>query len=257
VEIYLYSLIYIPLFALVGWLISLIIGDASVADVLWGPGFVGLAWMSWALTEGSIIIPILVTIWGLRLGIHIGIRNSKKKSDFRYEKMRLQNPRIWWWWSFFKVFLLQAFLMWVIGLVVIEGSLTSLGDWINKFYLSIGVVIALLGFAYESVADYQLSRFKSRQKNNEIEQGSVLDTGLWRFSRHPNYFGEMVFWWGIFITTVSFTGSYWTVVSPLLISFLLLKVSGVTMLEKGMIERKPAYTEYIKNTPSFFPRFWD
>lgn len=261
-QIYLNSTIYVLVFALVGWFASRLTGDASVADVFWGLGFVGLAWLSKIVAGGSALIPILITLWGIRLAFHIGIRNRKnhqqKRPDFRYENMRLQNPKIWWWWSFFKVFLLQACLMWIIGLAVIEGSSANfIATNIPLFVL--GIALSLFGFIYEATADFQLTKFKSRFKrgNEEREGGAVLDTGLWGFSRHPNYFGETVFWWGIYFSTVSLTQSYWTIVSPLLISFLLLKVSGVTMLEKGLLERKAAYAEYIKNTPAFFPRFWN
>lgn len=254
-EVYLYSIIYIPIFALFGWLVSRIVGDASVADIFWGLGFVGLGWLSWSIERGSIMIPILITLWGIRLALHIGIRNYSKGPDFRYEKMRKQNPSTWWWWSFFKVFLLQAMLLLVIGLVVIEGASQHTSPTKHIVFIAIGIAIAIVGLLYESLADYQLVRFKSLRRQGATKEGSILDTGLWKYSRHPNYFGEFVFWWGVFLTTISISNSYWTVISPLLISFLLLKVSGVTMLEKGMLERRPAYADYTAETPSFFPRF--
>lgn len=251
--IYPTSLIYVAVFALLTWLVSRVVGDASIADVFWGLGFVGLAWLTWAIERGSLIVPILITIWGLRLALHIGVRNYSQKPDFRYENMRLKNPQNWWWWSFFKVFLLQASLLWIIGLVVIEGTRVDASQG-SPSLIALGIGISLIGIIYESIADYQLTRFRSLQRNGSSKARTVLTTGLWQYSRHPNYFGEFVFWWGLFLTIISYTDSFWTVISPLLISFLLFRVSGVTMLEKGMLERKPAYAEYVEKMPSFFPR---
>jgi len=242
---------FIPIFALFSWVLSLVLKDASIADILWGLGFIILAWTAFLLFGRSILVPILVSIWGLRLAIHIYSRNRKSGPDFRYENFRLANPSNWWWRSFFKVSLLQSTLLWICALSVIWGSNTV--SYPPKFELAfyLGLATWIIGFGFETVADYQLSRFKSDPNN----KGKVLDTGLWSLSRHPNYFGEFVLWWGIFLIAISNGTGYWTIISPLLISFLLLRVSGVTMLEMGMKERKPGYADYIESTPAFFPSF--
>jgi steroid 5-alpha reductase family enzyme len=237
-----------------GWILSLIIRDASIADIFWGLGFVLIAWMTFILADGyvlrSILLVLPVSIWGLRLATYIGLRKRGKGEDRRYRKWRAQHGNNFWWVSLFKVFGLQGILLWVISLTVQAGMIASepkaLG-WLD----GAGFLIWTIGFVFEAVGDFQLHRFKADPAN----RGKVMDRGLWAYTRHPNYFGESLMWWGIFVVTLSTPDSLWTVISPITITFLLLKVSGVTLLEKTIVEKRPAYRAYKENTSAFFPWF--
>ncbi|HET9066661.1 MAG TPA: DUF1295 domain-containing protein [Gemmatimonadales bacterium] len=237
------------LFALT-WLASAVLRDASLADRAWGVGFVLAAWTI-ALrldAEGVLVdwlVVGLVTIWGLRLAAHITVRNRGHGEDRRYRVMRERNGAGWWWQSLLWVFGLQACLTLLIALplaVAIPASGQG-GLW------WLGVGLWVVGFGFEAIGDWQLLRF-SRDPAN---QGRVLDTGLWRYTRHPNYFGEAVLWWGIWLIAVG-AGGWWTIPGPLVITFLLLKVSGVTMSEAGITSRRPGYADYMRRTSVFVPR---
>ena len=233
------------------WLISLPIKNAGIIDIFWGIGFVIITWLAFALTPQGylprkLLLGILVTIWGLRLAIHIGIRNLGKPEDFRYANWRAENGPRWWWFSFFQVFFLQGFLMWIISAPVIAAMtsgfpaiLTPL-DWL-------GTLLWLAGFLFETIADAQLRLFKA----NHSHEGKLLMHGLWKYSRHPNYFGEAVLWWGFYLIAVA-AGRWWTLFSPVVMTFLLTKVSGVAMLEKTM-KQKPGYENYMRKTSAFLP----
>lgn len=234
------------------WLISLKIKNASIVDIFWGIGFVVITWLAFALAQGYLprkqLIATLVTIWGLRLALHIGIRNWGKPEDFRYAAWRDENGSRWWWLSFFKVFLLQGFLMWIISAPLIAAQtsgfpaiLTPL-DWL-------GALLWVFGLLFETIGDLQLMRFKSDPAN----KGKLITTGLWKYTRHPNYFGEAVLWWGYYLIAFV-SGFWWTIFSPILMTWLLLEVSGVAMLERTM-KHKPGYKEYIKRTNAFLPWF--
>ena len=236
------------------WSISLGLNDASIADIFWGLGFVLIVWMSFLRAEGYILrkllIALLVSIWGLRLAIYIGLRNRGKGEDLRYKTWRKQYGKNYWWVSLFTVFGLQGLLLWAISLVVQGGQLASkpadLG-WLE----GVGFLIWAIGFVFEAVADFQLYRFKADPGN----QGKVMDRGLWAYTRHPNYFGESLIWWGLFFITLSTPNSLWTIISPVIITFLLLRVSGVRLLEKTIVEKRPAYRAYKESTSAFFPWF--
>ncbi|NNL29428.1 MAG: DUF1295 domain-containing protein, partial [Gemmatimonadetes bacterium] len=229
------------------WAASVKLEDASIVDPFWGPGFL-IAALTYLVVDGGYpvrgrVVVALVAIWAVRLGYHLLVRNRKEGEDKRYQQMREGRGDAFWWQSLYSIFWLQAGLLWVIS-APLFGSIVSgapLGPW--------DVAAALLfavGLSFEAVADSQLARFKAHPAN----KGKVLDTGLWRYSRHPNYFGEAVLWWGFYLFAVG-AEQYWTVVGPVLISFLLLKVSGVTMLEDNLKSSRPGYEEYVRRTSAF------
>jgi len=232
------------------WLISLRRQDASIVDPFWGPGF-AIITATYLLADGryvdrGLLAFALVTAWAVRLGYYLLKRNRREGEDARYRAMRDAGGPGWAMRSLVTVFWLQAGLLWIISTPLL-GSVTStapLGPWDM-----VGAAVFLVGLTFESVADLQLARFKADPAN----QGRVLDQGLWRYSRHPNYFGEFVLWWGLYLVAVG-GGAYWTVIGSLLISFLLLKVSGVTMLEESLKDTKPGYAEYVRRTSTFVPR---
>ena len=236
------------------WIISLRLRDASIADVCWGLGFALLAWLyclvSPALTPRAWLVAALVTIWGVRLAVHIFRRNHGKTEDPRYRAMRASHGRAFWWRSLFTVFWLQGALLWFVALPVLvavravrPAALTAIDGF--------GMVLFAIGFLFEVVGDYQLARFQAEPAN----RGKVLDTGLWRYTRHPNYFGDATMWWGIYAMAASVPGGWATVLSPMLMTFLLTRVSGVTLLEDGLKASKPGYQAYIMRTPAFVPWF--
>ena len=234
------------------WLLSLALKNASIVDIFWGIGFVIVTWLAFSLGAGYIprkqLVAVLVTIWGLRLALHIGIRNWGKPEDFRYAKWRQENGPRWWWFSFFQVFLLQGVLMWIISAPLIAAQTSGYPVIITPLDM-IGVVLWLIGMFFEALGDLQLMLFKA----NPANKGKLLTTGVWRFTRHPNYFGESALWWGYYVIALA-SGSWWTVFSPIIMTWLLLRVSGVAMLERTM-KVKSGYEEYMKNTSAFFPWF--
>ena len=250
--LFLYSGIAILVMMVLLWLLSLVFKNASIVDIFWGIGFVIVTWLAFSLGAGYIprkqLVAVLVTIWGLRLALHIGIRNWGKPEDFRYAKWRQDNGSRWWWFSFFQVFLLQGVLMWIISAPLIAAQTSGYPVIITPLDV-IGVVLWLIGMFFEALGDLQLMLFKA----NPANKGKLLTTGVWRFTRHPNYFGESALWWGYYIIALV-SGSWWTVFSPIIMTWLLLRVSGVAMLERTM-KLKPGYEEYMKSTSAFFPWF--
>lgn len=234
------------------WLLSLPLKNSSIVDVAWGPGFmlangVAMIVLARAVTLRQGFVTALVCVWALRLAIYIFVRNHGKGEDFRYRAWREENPKNWWWFSFFKVFLLQGVMLWIIALPLLAIQFYAEPTrWVGLDYF--GAALWLFGFFFEAVGDAQMFRFKS----NPAHRGKLMNTGLWRYTRHPNYFGEAVQWWGFFAFAAA-TGAYWTIISPLLITGLLLKVSGVAMLEKTLENSKPGYREYQENTNAFLP----
>lgn len=235
------------------WLFSLRLKNSSIVDIFWGAGFVITNWFFFALTpEGflprKLLIGALVTIWGLRLSTHIFLRNHGKPEDFRYRKWREEAGKKWWWQSFFQVFFLQGLLLWVIAIPLPAAQYRSLPTHLTILdYL--GIAVWATGFFFEAVGDYQLTRFKADANN----RGKVMDSGVWRYTRHPNYFGDSAQWWGFFLIAAS-AGGWWTVFSPVLMTYLLVRVSGVALLEKTM-KTRPEYREYMERTSVFLPWF--
>ena len=215
---------------------SLFLLSAGIAQALISPV---LNWQSWLVLS-------LLALWSLRLAIHLALRNWNAVEDHRYQAIRARNEPGFVWKSFYLVFLLQAILAWIISASLTAGIVAH--DT-HIALLILGAMLSVFGFAFEAVADWQLMQFKKEARN----RGHVLQRGLWRYSRHPNYFGECCFWWGMFLMGAT-TATLWTVVSPVLMTVLLLKVSGVTLLEKDIAHRRPAYQHYIECTSAFFPR---
>ena len=234
------------------WLASLRRRDVSIVDVFWGTGFALLALYYTLATDGAagrtMLLAALTIAWGGRLSLHIARRNRGKPEDPRYAAWREQAGPSFPLRSLFTVFLLQGALMWLISMPLLVGISSPVPPgltWLD----GIGVAVWTVGFLFETVGDEQLRRFKADAAN----RGQVLQTGLWRYTRHPNYFGDAMVWWGLFLIALSAPGAVWTVFSPALMTFLLMRVSGVTLLEKGLRASKPGYAEYVARTSPFFP----
>lgn len=234
------------------WLLSLALKNASIVDIFWGVGFIVVVWFAYSTASGYLprktLICALTTLWGLRLALHIGFRNLGKPEDYRYAKWREENGPRWWWRSFLQVFLLQGFLMWIISAPLIAAQTSGFPAILSPLD-HVGASLWTLGLLFETIGDLQLTRFKADPSN----QGRLLTTGLWKYTRHPNYFGEAVVWWGIYVVALA-AGAWWTVFSPILMTWLLLRVSGVSMLERRM-RLKPGYEEYMRKTSAFLPWF--
>jgi steroid 5-alpha reductase family enzyme len=240
------SVIVACMFAL--WLVSLALKNASIVDVAWGLGFTVVAWVTWwtSLRDAHATwLAGMVTLWGVRLALHIGTRNAGKPEDARYQALRAKYAPFWWK-SFWIVFMLQAALLLVVSLPVQAGMHAQ--PLVTVPHV-VGVALFAFGFVVESTADVQMRLWK--------RPGEVLDRGLWRWSRHPNYFGELVLWWGIALFAFDASAHVVTWIAcalgPATISFLLLRVSGLPMLEAQMRAR-PGWSEYAERTPSFWPR---
>jgi len=248
-QIYLNALFVILAIAVVAWLFSIVKRDVSFVDSLWSlffliaAGVFALAVQS--LSARGLLVISLVTIWSLRLSIYITARNWGQTEDYRYQSIRANNEPGFAFKSLYIVFGLQGLLAWLIALPLLP-AITSSAEL--QLLDAVAISLWLVGFVFEAGGDFQLSNFKRNPEN----QGRVLDTGLWRFTRHPNYFGDFCVWWAYYLFAVS-AGGWWSIASPLLMSFLLLKVSGVAMLEKTITERRPEYAEYIRRTNAFFP----
>ena len=234
------------------WVASLVRRDASLADICWGPGFALLAWsyaggLS-ALRGRPLLLATLITLWAARLAVHIARRHRGHGEDPRYAAMRAAHGPAFWWRSLFVVFWLQAVLLWFIALPVLVVAEDAGAMRLTATDVA-GVLVFVAGFACEAVADWQLTRFKT----NPANRGQVLETGLWRYSRHPNYFGDALLWWGLFLVACASPRGWMTVASPALMTFLLLRVSGVTLLERGLASSKPGYADYVRRTSAFVP----
>lgn len=248
-HIYLTGLMSIGLFALGGWLISLIRDNVTHVDSMWSL-FIGISAYTYTLlfyelSPRTILVLILVTIWAVRLCAYLTWRNWNPHEDHRYAAIRKNNEPHFWFTSIYIIFGLQAVLAWIISMPLF-GAIEAKSPLSVWDYL--GALLVAVGFIWETLADWQLSAFKAKNGN----KGKVLDTGLWRYSRHPNYFGEFCVWWGFYLIAIA-GGAWWTIAGPILMSLLLFKVSGVALLEKNIGERRPAYAEYIKRTNAFFP----
>ncbi len=230
------------------WLWSLSLRNASIVDVWWGPGFATLALFTWLLAEeGNALVTALTVVWGLRLGAYLLWRNAGKGEDPRYAAMRRHHGERFGRVSLFTVFGLQGVLMWFVSMpvqVAQAGGPASFGP-----FEAVGVGLFSLGLFFETVGDWQLARFRADPAN----AGAVMDRGLWRYTRHPNYFGDCCAWWGIFLVALPAPGAVFTVGSPLLMTLFLLRVSGVALLERSIGKRRPGYAEYQRRTSAFVP----
>ncbi len=236
------------------WLVSLWLKNSSIVDIFWGTGFVIFAWVAFLLTPQGFItrkllLCVLVSLWGLRLSLHLLFRNWGKPEDFRYQAWRRQAGSSWWWRSLFKVFLLQGLLLWVIAAPLLTAQVSPLPAHLTWLDI-LAIPVWLVGFTFEALGDWQLSRFKADPAN----RGRLLNTGAWRYTRHPNYFGDATQWWAFYLLALS-VGGWWTIFSPLIMTGLLLRVSGVTLLERTLKDTKPGYQEYTETTSAFIPWF--
>jgi steroid 5-alpha reductase family enzyme len=244
------GLLAIIVLMLLGWLVSFIKNDVSVVDILWGPACFIPA-LVYAAQQPSVgwrvvVVLLLAGLWALRLAVFVAWRNHGKPEDRRYAEMRERNGAGWRWRSFFTVFLLQATLAWIVSVPLLAVAVgTGRVFWLDYF----AALVVLFGLVFEAVADLQMAAFQQRSKN----AGGVMDQGLWRYSRHPNYFGEFCVWWGFFLFAVA-AGGWWSVFGPALLTFFLLKVSGIGLTEKGITNRRPAYQAYIDRTSAFIPQ---
>jgi steroid 5-alpha reductase family enzyme len=251
------------------WFLSVVRRDASIADPFWGTGFVLLSGLSLLLLPAALasirawLLVAMTTIWGLRLSIYLLWRNRLHGEDRRYRAMRDRHGRHFWWISLVTVFWLQGILLWIVSLpiqaaiiqevIFQETSDVGIRDssgrvnalsWLDFM----GVALWTLGLYFEAVGDLQMARFQADPAN----AGRVMDRGLWRYTRHPNYFGDFCVWWGLYLVAAS-GGAVWTIFSPTLMTILLLRVSGVTLLEKTIANGRPDYAEYQTRTNAFFP----
>jgi steroid 5-alpha reductase family enzyme len=226
--------------------------DNSIVDIGWGLGFIMVSVLTFVLEPGftsrHILVLVLILIWGIRLAAHITLRKRRKGEDFRYAKWRQD----WGKWftvrSFFQIYMLQGFFLLIISFQVML-IIHSMKPGIGPIDI-LGLCVWLAGFYFEAAGDYQLSRFKARPEN----KGKIMTGGLWRWTRHPNYFGEAAMWWGIFLMALSVKNGWAAIISPLLITFLLLRISGVSMLEKKYVGNRD-FEDYAERTSPFFPWF--
>jgi steroid 5-alpha reductase family enzyme len=231
------------------FIISLIKKRNDVADIAWGLGFIVICFYQlWTqpIHPISALVYSLVVLWGLRLAIHIGLRSVGKSEDFRYKKWREEWGNTFIVRSYLQVYVLQGFFMVLISLPILIVS-TAPPQYFSAFTI-IGLAVWLIGFFFEAIGDYQLSVFIKNKKS----KSDIMQTGLWRYTRHPNYFGEVMVWWGIFIITLPFKYGIWGIISPLIITFLLLYVSGIPMLE-AKYKDNAQFQAYKNRTSAFFP----
>ena len=247
------ALLFVAVQAFAVWGLSLWLNDASIVDIYWGPALVSMAWwyalqVGWdALGLKQWLVLTLISLWGLRLGIYLGWRNWGQAEDYRYTRMRQQAGDQWWWISLFKVFFLQGLIIWTISSLfwIVFNTNTSF-VWTD----TLALVLWCIGFFFEAVGDCQLARFKAQAEN----KGEVLNKGLWRYTRHPNYFGDACVWWAYFLFALGHPQALWFIFSPIYMTFLLLKISGVAMLEKDQQSKQEAkYEAYIQQTSAFIP----
>jgi len=249
IDIWLRSLLPIIALAGVAWAVCTARRNAGLVDIFWPGLFLAAAgydasrFQQWSL-ENRVVVALLV-FWAVRLAVHLARRNWRAPEDRRYADMRARHEPGFAWKSLYLVFGLQALLAWIASAplaAALAGHAAARPLW------WFGLLLAAAGIAIEAIADRQLRAHRQR----DAQARAVLDSGLWRYSRHPNYFGECCVWWGFF-ATVATPGSLWTVVSPLLMTWLLLRVSGVTLLEKDIADRRPAYRDYVARTSAFLP----
>lgn len=237
------------LFAAV-WLASLRVRDVSLVDRFWGPGFALLA-TAWPLALGSHeprawLVAVLVAVWGVRLGWHIHRRNRGHGEDPRYAAMRARSPRTFAWTSLVTVFFLQAVLQWIVAWPL--WAVARAGGPALGLLDAVAAMVWATGFAFEAVGDAQLAAWKRDPGN----RGRIMDRGLWAWTRHPNYFGDACVWWGFALFAAAAHAPWWVYAGPALMTLLLARVSGVTLLEAGMRGR-PGWDDYARRTGAFVP----
>jgi steroid 5-alpha reductase family enzyme len=251
IEIFLSSALILFVYASCWFLISLFAKRNDVADVAWGMGY-ALLCLFHAITQPlhpiALVCYVLISTWAIRLSVYIHLRNIGKEEDFRYAQWRKEWGRSFIWRSFLQVYVLQAFLL----LIVISPVLLAASAPVSQItgFTVVGVIVWLIGFYWQSVGDYQLTQFKKNRANSE----EILDSGLWRYSRHPNYFGEITMWWGLYIIIWPLPNSVFFIIGPLTITFLIRYVSGVPMLERRYKDNE-LFQAYKQRVPALFPWF--
>jgi steroid 5-alpha reductase family enzyme len=237
---------------IVVWAVSLAVRNAGIIDAFWGFGFVVAAWTYFATTDGfpprKLLVVLLVTAWGMRLSIYLAARNFGKPEDYRYRAMRERWGTRFGAVSLFTVFLLQAGILWALSVPLWQAMRAALPAQWTALDLA-GAAIFAVGLFFEAAGDEQLRRFKA----DPAQRGKVMDRGLWRYTRHPNYFGDAVVWWGLFTVAAATPGSLWTIYAPVAMTMLLLRVSGVPLLESKLVATRPGYGDYVARTSSFIP----
>ncbi len=246
------SAVAITCMMLVVWLISLKMRDASIVDIAWGSGFVVVAWVSFWLSEGeptrSLLLTLLTSIWGFRLAFYLAKRNLGHGEDFRYQSMRRKHGKKFAIVSLYSVFGVQGLLMWIVSLPVQLGQVPETPSF--GAIGAVGVLVWGVGVFFESVGDAQLAKFKRDPAN----KGLVMNRGLWRYTRHPNYFGDSCVWAGLGLIAAESGLGVFGLVGPAVMTFLLVKVSGAALLDRAMLKRKPGYETYVASTSGFIPR---
>lgn len=244
--------IAIAVLMLATWMLSLPLRNASIVDIVWGLGFVVVGWV--VRLQGDTnetrqwVLVAMVSVWGLRLAGYLFWRNHGQAEDYRYRAMRKKWGARFPVISLVTVFALQGALMWIVSLPLQLGQVRD-GDGIGVLAI-VGIVVWAVGLFFESVGDIQLARFKADPAN----AGKVMDRGLWRYTRHPNYFGDACVWWGIGLVAAESGLGAWGLIGSAVMTVLLLKVSGVALLERSLHKRKPEYAAYAARTSAFFPR---
>lgn len=235
------------------WLISIPICNIAIIDIAWGLGFVLVAWASAFFSESEAInrwlLPILVTIWGIRLSGYLFWRNYGKPEDKRYRTMRDLRGSAFWYFSLWIVFIPQGLLILLVSLPVQMGVFHAIGGWHLLHFF--GCALWLIGMSFETIGDFQLASFLADPNS----RGKVMNKGLWKFTRHPNYFGDFLVWWGFYCVAMAatWTNLWWTIIGPLAMSFLLMRVSGVPLLEQSLKTTRVGYADYVQRTNGFFP----
>ena len=251
-EVVLGAAIAIACMMIAVWAISLVMRDASIVDIAWGSGFVLVAWVSYWLSDGnstrSLLLTLLTTIWGLRLAFYLAKRNLGHGEDFRYQSMRRKHGDRFAIVSLYTVFGLQGLLMFIVSLPVQLGQVRQEPSF--GIIGVLGVLVWGVGIYFEAVGDAQLARFKRDPANT----GKIMDQGLWRYTRHPNYFGDSCVWWGLGLIAAESSLGIYGLIGPVVMTFLLVKVSGAAMLDRAMLKRKPGYENYVATTSGFIPR---
>ena len=234
------------------WLLSVAQRDASIVDVFWGLGFVLIAHVACRLGDGysgrKLLVTSLVTVWGVRLAVYLLWRNRGHGEDYRYQAMRKRHGERFAWVSLYTVFGLQGALMWVISLPLQVAQLSPVPARLTRLD-GCAALLWTVGLLFESVGDWQLARFKADAAN----RGKVMNRKLWAYTRHPNYFGDAVTWWAFFLIALATPSGAWTIISPLLMTFMLMRVSGVALLERKLVKTRPEYEAYRRQTNAFFP----
>jgi steroid 5-alpha reductase family enzyme len=234
------------------WIISLIIKNASIVDIVWGAGFAVTSWVLAATVDGNsgrqLLLAVMVGLWGMRLALYLAKRNIGHGEDWRYKAMRKKKGKNFGVISLVTVFGLQGVLMWTVSLPVILGNADN-SPGVGPIAV-MGIMLWFVGLTFEAVGDYQLAKFKKDPSNAT----KVMDKGLWSLTRHPNYFGDALLWWGIGIVGAETGSGIFGLVGPLVMTFFLLKVSGVPMLERSLSRRREGYADYVAKTSGFIPR---